>query len=249
MKRTAFKLLMLLMIISAVCFCTACGNDSSEETVSRQSSSEPESTDVSEEPEPPTLLKSTFGTLYSGETYAIETDITVESALAPASGNHYHLKIAVDKTVQKAMLYMNIEDGSVNHIIIKDGQSYNLNDTDKNYTVQVFEDSIDLFAKLYTSELYIGLTEPLEMTESGEKKITLNGKEQTAAYEKYKMVNQEETYNKTEEAYITYYFIKGQPCMETMETASGKTTFVFQNISDKITDKTIFDIPAEYERV
>ena len=244
MKRVLFIVLSLVTVL----LCTACHQDDSSAKTSSGESSGVQSQEESSEPEPDTLLAASFGKLYKGQTYYIETDMKVESISSSGSSSYYHMTIAIDKSAAQGMLSMTIENGSENHIIIRDGQSYNLNDTLKTYTVQAFEDSIDLFAGLYTSELYLGLTKPLTMTDTGHQVITLDGKEKNVIYEKYKMAAQTELSGSTEDAYITYYFDDGKPCMEMMEAVSGKTTFIFRQISDQIPDKKIFDIPAGYTR-
>lgn len=244
------RILLILLSVTTVWLCTACQNDDRTDPSSGNSSSTTESSDISDEPVPArSLLDDSFGTLYGGTAYYLETDMTVESTSSPDTSNCYHLTVAIDKTANQAMLLMSVENGTQNHIIIRDRQSYNLNDTDKTYTVQSFEDSIELFAKLYTSDLYLGITEPLTMMDTGNKKITVDGKEQEVTYEEYRMAPSDSSAGVTDEAYITYYFDKGQPCMEIMETAGGKTTFVFRKVTDQFPDKTLFDIPNGYERV
>ena len=94
-----------------------------------------QSQEESSEPEPDTLLAASFGKLYKGQTYYIETDMKVESISSSGSSSHYHMTIAIDKSAAQGMLSMTIENGSENHIIIRDGQSYNLNDTLKTYEI------------------------------------------------------------------------------------------------------------------
>lgn len=241
------RLWLIVLCLASVCFCTACQKDAAEEKPSETADASAER-EESSEPEPVCLLDESFGKLYSGTTYYLETDMTVESTSSPDTSSRYHLTIAVDKAANQAMLLMNVENGSENHIIIRDGQSYNLNDADKTYTVQSFEDSIDLFARLYTADLYLGVTEPLTLTDTGDKKITLDGKEKTVTYEEYRMAAPDTSAEATEEAYVTYCFDNGKPCQEVLETVSGKTTFVFRQVTDHLPGSVSFTMPDDYRK-
>ncbi len=242
------QVFLILLSLTAVLLCTSCHNETLKDDTSGTQSSVTEHSKASSDPQPTSLLDATFGTLYKGDTYYIKTDMTVESTSSSENSSRYQLTIAVDKTNNTAMLYMKVENGSENHIIIREKQSYNLNDKNKTYTVQSFEDSIDLFAGLYTSGMYLGLTEPLELMDSGRKTIKLDNAEKNVTYEEYRMTGDNQPSQEAEDAYITYYFDNRQPCMEVMEAAGGKTTFVFRQITSAIPDKSVFEIPKDYER-
>ena len=196
-----------------------------------------------------TQLEKTFGVIDQSDQLYIVTDMKVESNSSQEESSRYHMTIAADKKQQQASLEMKIDDKTEMHIIIKDGKSYLLNDQDKTYTVRKFEDTVEGFTDMYTKELYLGVTEPLQLVEKGEQKIQpdTSEKETNTVFEKYRLTGEAEHSASADEAYITYYFLHDAPYYEVLETSEGKTTFSFTAASGTLTVNGAFDIPKDYE--
>jgi len=238
------KAIIMLLAFTIVFASAGCTNSDKQQPEKTESSGASGITEQSTETESVRLTEQYFGSLYSSSSYSITTDMTVKSNYSPTESSLYHLTIAVDNDHQQAMLQMDIGDHDSIHIIIKDQKSYKLDDQNKTYTVQKYEDTITSFAKIYTEELYLGITEPLELIDYGEEKSD----DETLHVEKYRMTETEQSDDTIDSAYVTYYYKDKSPYKEVLETANGNTTFIFKEINKSISDQTIFKIPSDYQQ-
>ncbi len=237
------KRIVLLLISSAILFtfagCNNGGNDDSSDINSEPSSQVSGESSVEEK----TKLESCFGELYDNDEYYISADISVVSNSSPGDVSRYELKIAADNRNNRAMLHMKPSQGDTVHIIIRDGFSYNINDEQGTCSQQSFTEDVSAFTSSYTTELYLGITKNLELLKSGTKEVSSEGSggRKELYYETYRLSSGE---GSGDSISITYYFDGDIPKQEVMETAAGRTTFVFKEISTEIKDKTVFDVTA-----
>lgn len=238
------RFILILLTVSIVLFSAGCasGNEESSGTSSAVSG---DVSQQSSEPEQETRLNKCFGEFYSQDEYYISTNISVVSSSSPETVSKYALQVAADNKNNAAMLHMKPSQGETVHIVIKDGFSYNINEETDTCTQQVFNDEVSSFTASYTTELYLGITENLQLKETGEKEVSIEGtdKKQKLYFEKYSMNDGEEE-SLSDGMSITYYFDGETPKMEVMETAAGKTSFVFNEVSSKIKDRTVFNVTA-----
>ena len=246
MKRIiAACLVSVIMLSAAACSEKPDTDEASKEQsagISEEPSAEESSRDEKE------LLRESFGKLFEGSELYIRASITVESGLSGSDINSYELTAAADKNDQKAMILMTIPGGQNAHVIVRNNYSYQLDDEEQTYKKQLYAESVEEFISPYTKELYLGVTDPLIFESSGSEEIDPDGdgKKESADYLKFRMSQSEISADRNSEVYITYYFIGSRPVMEIMEKTGGKTTFVFKELSDKIADRTIFDIDEGY---
>ena len=69
-----------------------------------------------------------------------------------------------------------------------------------------------------------------------------NGQEDMT-FEKYHISSSEKNASSIT---ITYYFNDDKPYAEVMQSDKGKTTFIFNSVSDSIADGSVFKVPSDY---
>ena len=279
MKRKTIIALCLSAVL-AFTLCSCSGEDKKEEQSSADAS-KTESSAVSQDESSSLpdgmgeLLYNSFGNLWSGETYYIDTTMAVESASLSFETSDdtskeeseteeskeessqtekenvivYDYKIAVDQSRGLAMLNIQMPDGTKGHLILKDRICYKLDDEAKNYMSQSFTEDIKLFGEIYTTQLYLGMMNNIKLDSHGKADFEspyISEKEKDLDYEKYILTPNSDASDAASKAYITYYFKNGVPFAELLETDLGNTTFIFHKISDKISDDSIFKIPDDY---
>ena len=239
------RFIIILLMASFVLMFSGCGSNGNDENSGTSSTVSGEVSQESTEPVQETRLSKCFGELYSQDEYYISTDIFVVSSSSPETVSKYALQIVADNKNNAAMMYMTPSQGETVHIVIKDGFSYNINEETDTCAQQIFTDDVSSFTSSYTTELYLGITENLTLKETGEKEVTIEGtdKKQKLYFEKYSMTGGEEE-SLADSMSITYYFDGSTPKMEVMETAAGKTVFVFDEVASKIKDRSVFDVKA-----
>ncbi len=216
-------------------------SDETSQVSSQEASPVPEE---SSDPMKGAILPSVLGFLQDGSSYYLKAEMKVEKTGKPDQSKQYQLLIAVDLQKNTAMVFAEMPDETI-HVLVKNKMSYRIHDEEKSYSVQRFTGGLASLAKSYTSDLYLGVTTGLSLIESGKASITLtDGSAPVSAdYEKFEMLN---TVSSTDALYFTYYYIQQKPVMEIMETSSGKTTYIFREISDTIKDTSVFSLPSDY---
>ncbi len=241
MKRS----IIIIVSMAAILLFSGCASEVKEESSDKTSQASVQTSEGSDQVQL-TKTESFFGGLYKQDEYSITADISVVSTASPDDVSRYALKIAADFRNNAAMMHITPSEGEKVHIIIKDGFSYNISEEQGTCTQQKFNDEISSFTSLYTTELYLGISENLELIESGSREVSPDGssKKQKLFYEKFRLTGKDES-SGADDVSITYYFDGDTPKTEVMETAAGNTTFVFKEISSKIKDRSIFDVDAD----
>lgn len=219
-------------------------------------------TEASAEPiQPGEKLQNSFVKLWDGTGYEMDVTMLVESeeGLPPDTSENskttdgvmkYHYQVAVDQNTDRAMLLMEMPDGTVGHLVIDNQVCYKLNDEEKTVEKQTYPYNAYSFGQLYTTELFLGITRDLQLTDSGSREVKLGEAEkQELAFESYRFVPEEQASQSFQDMTVTYYFQQDKPFGEVVETARGKTTFVFQKVSDSIREPSVFEIPSDYTDV
>lgn len=243
------RIFILCLIMASAILCSSCSTDKEDEKQSSSPSvSFVQSSDEQSSKEEKDLLKESFGSLFASEEYYIETEFTVESSSSTLDFTEYNLIVAADRNNQSAMIDMTMTDGQRAHMLVRNNYSYRIDDEKQTYTKQPYTEDIGELLSLYTKELYLGITEPLIFDSSGKETIKpfADGEEIQADYLRYRMSPEEQSSESADEVFITYYFSGDKPVMEVMEKVGGKTTFVFMNLSEKINDRSVFDINNSY---
>lgn len=210
-----------------------------DESVVRQQSAEEKQISVKD-----TRLYRAFRLLHEGEAFYVEADMFVVRTVASAQTYQYHLTLASDRKNQQAEVRLKMPEDREEHIIIRDKRSYRLDESEKTYTSDKYEGGLSAFLQKYTADWHLGETDGLIFEASGTETITLpdTGKEINAVYEKFR---KEPSSKASEPLYFTYYYDNDKPCMEIMENASGKTTFLLRTLMEKIPDQC-FELPSDY---
>ena len=255
------KILTVVLTAMLMLLACACTNGTAEDASSQaEKSVQPSKQEESSEEEKPRYdkLQNTFGRLWSGEYYYIDVRMIVESdqALISAEGgsepegdpSEYTYQIAVDQASDRAMLVMNMPDGTTGHLIINDHKCYKLDDQNKTYSEQEFPYNAKRFGEMYTTDIYLGMMNYLTPEGSGRKsfKASENDSPIELDYEQYRLTPDSDASDAVTEAHVTYYFRGDVPYAEVLETDKGRTTFVFNSITDKPGDGSIFELPTDY---
>ena len=206
-------------------------------------------------------LQNSFEKLWDSTSYEMEVTMLVEShedrtSRTDDSGTEadgtmrYHYQVAVDQNSDRAMLLMEMPDGTTGHLLIDNRVCYKLDDAAKTYEQQTYPYNAYSFGQLYTTELFLGMTDFLQLCDSGSREVELTElKKQTLDFESYRFTPGEEVSEALQDMTVTYYFRSDIPVCEVVETEQGKTTFLFDYISDKVEDVSVFEIPADYSEV
>ncbi len=258
------KIVCILLCLLLPAVLTACSNSSQEE--SSAPSSAPESSAAQEESSQEEvlgeLLTDTFGKLQDGTGYYIDVTMIVEGGTNSTSSSEnrqssetermsYHYQVAVDQNSDRAMLMMQMPDGTTGHLLIDNKVCYKLDDEAHTYMKQDYPYNAYSFGRLYTTDLYLGMMNYLHLDSSGtgDFRLSEDGKAATLDYEKYRLTADEQESNPFQEAVITYYFKDRKPYAEVLETDKGKTTFLFTTVSDTVKDPSVFAIPEGYQEI
>ena len=231
------KIILFLSIIIMLSGCSTGGN--SESAVNSEQSSEIQS-EVSVQKDTGELLESTFMELWKSDTVDIEVSMTVEGKEKSNEKQVYQYRIAGSKKNNNAMLEMKEPDGKTVHYIINDDKIYDIDDSEKTYTVSEYKKTVDSFIKAYTTDMNMGMSESLKIADSGTADFD---KQKDIEFEKYNVKMSDGT---GENITVTYYFKDGKPYAEVMQSDRGKTTFTFKKISDTIKDENIFKVSKGY---
>lgn len=240
MKRMLLVVMILLLAVSAGCMVK-----SDEESSQNVSEIVESSEEVSVKKDIGELLENTFIRLWESDKIYIDVKMTVQEngqstdESDKSEKSVYQYIIAADKKQKLAMLNMEQSDDSKVHYVINGNKIYDINDDEKSYQLIDYEDTIEDFIKAYTKNMNLGISESMVLSESGTTKF--DGKE-NIEFEKYNVSVSDNTSKIT----ITYYFKDGQPYAEVMQSDRGKTTFMFQTVSDKISNAEIFKVSSEY---
>lgn len=238
------KVLSILTLAAILFSLTACSSGDGDQSSGDNSGSASDQSSAASGVKEPTRLEKSFGELYGKDEYYISTEISVSSASSPDEVSKYELVLAADKKNNAAMMKMKPSQGERMYIIIRDGFSYNINEETGEYTEQLFTSDVEAFTAAYTTELYLGINENLDLLGTGTEEVAVDGsgKKQELYYEKYSMKSEDEEPS-DDSVTVTYYFDGSTPKMEVMESKNGKTTFLFKEISDSIKDRSVFDVP------
>jgi len=185
------------------------------------------------------LLESTFMELWKSDTVDIEVSMTVEGEEKSNEKQVYQYRIAGSKKNKKAILEMEEPDGKKVHYIINADNIYDIDDSEKTYTVSEYKKTVESFIKAYTTDMNMGMSESLKIADSG--MTEFDGKE--LDFEKY---NVKMSDGAGENITVTYYFKDNKPYAEVMQSDRGKTTFTFKKVSDTIKDENIFKVSKDY---
>lgn len=257
----------MTLLISAGACSSDTKTESSEESeaVSASSDSSEDTTQESSDTAPVSrLLDQTFGKLWNNPTYWITADMIVETEVFGASDTSentpavsaYHYTVTVDRKQNRGMVNMTYPDQSNVHLIIKGGQLYDINDKDKVYSTQTFEEPLGTFGEAWTTKLSLGVTENLVYQSGGAANFTdpLTSETTEVTYETYCLssvssIASDDSSDGSDEMTFTYYFKDQQPIAEVMQTRQGKTTFLFREIYDSVSDQSVFLIDKEYQEI
>ena len=186
------------------------------------------------------LFEQTFIELWKSDIIYIDVEMTVENNENSEQKDIYKYTLASNKKQKNAMINMEQPDGKKLHFIINNDKIYDINDSEKTYKTSTYSNTIDEFVKTYTKDMNLGVSESIKFSEDGMTDFNGLG---NITFEKYKLSSEEKN---SSSITITYYFKDDKPYAEIMQSDKGKTTFMFNSVSDKITDNSIFKIPSGY---
>ncbi len=230
------KIMLILSIMLMLSGCSTGGT--AESSVNSEGVSEIPS-EISVQKDTGEFLENTFMKLWKSDTVDIEVTMTVESKENSDEKQIYQYRIAGDKKNKNAMLEMEEPDGNKVHYIINDSKIYDINDSEKTYSVSEYKKTVDSFIKAYTTDM-MGMSESLKIADSGTADFD---KQKELDFEKYNVVVSGDS---NEKITVTYYFKDGKPYAEVMQSARGKTTFLFKTVSDTLKDRKIFEVSKDY---
>lgn len=239
-EREIFFVKRIILILSIILIMSGCSSEKNgESSVNSDYTPAEIPQEISVQKDTGEILEKTFVELWKSETVYIEADMTVEGMEKTGEKQVYKYRTAVDGKNKNAMLYMEEPDGKKVHYIINDGKIYDIDNSEKKYSVSEYENTVDSFLKAYTIDMNMGMTEPLKIADTG---ITeFDGQE--LEFEKY---NVKVADGSDENITVTYYFKDGKPYAEVMQSDRGKTSFLFREVSDSIKDSNIFKVSKDY---
>ena len=232
------KIILFLSIILMLSGCGAGGN--TENSLNPEQSPSEIQSEVSVQKDTGELLESTFMKLWKSDTVDIDVTMTVEGKEKSDEKQVYQYRIAGDKKNKNAVLEMEEPDGKKVHYIINDDKIYDINDSEKTYTVSEYKKTVDSFIKAYTTGMNLGMSESLKMADSG---TTEFDKKKDIEFEKY---NVKVSGGAGEKITVTYYFRNGRPYAEVMQSERGKTTFMFKKVADSVDNGNVFKVSDDY---
>ena len=253
--KKVFSMISVLILITI--FFAGCGIFRTEEPSDMESSSETSETTTdkeskiqeSEKSEPEKigkLFQNSFGKLRNSNSCYINVKMTVETFSVSSDNTDsgltdYEYAIALDKKKKIAALSFN----SFARCVVKNKQSYTINDDSETCTISSYTLGEEYFAEQYTADIYLGMADNMTFSESGTTHYQLSSESDSSEvqYEKYQLSHSE---NSSDNITVTYYFKASRPYAEIMETTNGKTIFEFVAVTDQIEDEKIFDIPDNY---
>lgn len=230
------KIMLILSIILMLSGCSTGGT--AESSVNSEGESEIPS-EISVQKDTGEFLENTFMKLWKSDTVDISVTMTVEGKEKSDEKQIYTYRIAGDKKNKNVMLEMEEPDGNKVHYIINDSKIYDINDSEKTYSVSEYKKTVDSFIKAYTTDM-MGMSESLKIADSGTADFD---KQKELDFEKYNVVV---SGNSSEKITVTYYFKDGKPYAEVMQSDRGKTTFLFKTVSDTLKDRKIFEVSKDY---
>lgn len=234
------KKVCMLFILVMLLGLSACGGNNTQ-----NSGSVSEYSIVAESPEKikrdtGELFEKTFVELWKSDVIYIDVEMTVENNENSEKKDVYQYTLAGDKNKKTAMINMNQPDDKKLHCIIENDKIYYINDSEKTYKISEYKNTIDEFIKTYTKDMNLGASESMKFYEDGMTDFNGLG---NITFEKYNVLSSDKSVSSIN---ITYYFKDDIPYAEIMQSDKGKTTFMFNAVSDKIADSSIFKIPSEY---
>ena len=186
------------------------------------------------------LFEQTFVELWKSDVIYIDVEMTVENNENSGQKDVYKYVLASDKNKKKAMINMQQPDNKKLHCIIENDKIYDINDSEKTYKVSEYKNTMDDFIRAYTKDMNLGVSESIKLSEDG--MTNFNGQEDMT-FEKYHISSSEKNASSIT---ITYYFKDDKPYAEVMQSDKGKTTFIFNSVSDSIADGSVFKVPSDY---
>lgn len=258
-KRIISAVLSAGVICTALCSCTG-GNTQTASESSTENSTVSKSSSVSQaSAEGQRLLMKTFGELWMGTAYYIETTMTSEydeNVVGSSEGSHtsggdgytkkqYNYIIAVDAENDTAGLNMISADGTLS-CVVKDNKIYTIDHATKTYTTEPYGYDAVKYGEQFTVNITLGMINKLTFVNTGS---TTYGDEKVT-FEKYKVDTSEADAGGAQlgETDVTYYFSDetGKPVAEIVKSSKGVTTFDIHTISGKIEVPEILEIPSGY---
>ena len=200
------------------------------------------------------LLMKSFGELWMGDAYYIDVLMTQEydpskmnsGSSAESSGGIQTIKydyiIAVDFENDIGGLIM-ISDVGNKCSLVKNHEIYTIDHKNKTYTKELYDGLAENLGEEFTLKRCLGIINNCTFVEKGDTTY----KDAEVQYEKYTIKSQMPGVS---DPTITYYFDStGKPLAEIVETESGKTTFEFRVVSNKIESSEILKIPDDYKEI
>ncbi len=187
------------------------------------------------------IVRKAFSDLWKSDVIYIDAEMTVEETEVSESKSVYRYIIAADGKKKSAALEIEQQDTEKVHCIIRDNVLYRINDEGKSYTTEEYKGKIEDFVKAYTKDMNLSET---SMSREDTGLTPFNGQKEIE-FVKYRIAVE----SGSDKITVTYYLKDEKPYAEVMQSERGKTTILFRSLTNKIADKTIFEVPEDYENL
>ena len=184
------------------------------------------------------LLMKSFGELWMGEAYYIDVLMTQEYDPSKMnSGSSAESSGGIQTIKYDYIIAVDFENDIGGLIMISDvGNKCSL-------VKELYDGLAENFGEEFTVKRCLGIINNCTFVEKGDTTY----KDAEVQYEKYTIKSQMPGVS---DPTITYYFDStGKPLAEIVETESGKTTFEFRVVSNKIESSEILKIPDDYKEI